>query len=996
MPRKKPYFSIIMPVYNVETYLDAAIKSILGQTFRNFELILVDDGSTDSSGRIAAGYRDRDRRIVLVRQPNAGLSAARNIGLAHARGTYVYCIDSDDMLERTALKTIYELLSENNHPEVLAFSASPFLDQGGEVENSEVILQNYRDTYERNYLIDGLYSGIELYREMATRHNFVPNAYLFVIKLVFLKTINLKFVDGIIFEDEVFSRHLFTSADKIFFTNKKLYRRRIRSGSIMQSQVSRQKVLSLAVLAEEIHALYRKRNIPELKDDALRFFNDAVRFQREHFPADPEIAGRLVASSLFLPNLQKITPTGQDFEMHVPLPEASRYADGTYQPLTARIISSYILDDSLFFDLGAGYGYFSLIAASRAQAKKVVAVEPGLFAFEILSGNAGLNAFKNLAIYSLSFSEDEEGNAVEFLRPFDDGVSNLFFKINADGREAAVLQGLKSWIEHANPRVRLVIEYAPQKMEKTGFAPQELLKMLFAFGFDVFVIDEATQVVCKIEAGRPVGAAESAPGPRKNADIRLLCLPKNSPSSVLFFSHSSSLAGSEKSLQALISGFPKAGIITTVVLPADGPFKQLLEKNGAMTVVSKYGWWSDREQVEPEESRARLARDFRHVQEELAPLIVRVNPDIIVTNTSVIPWGGACAFLTNKPHVWYVRELGLPEYGINYFYPHDKIAEYIKEGSNLIVTNSLFTRNSFFGESTRLRTEVVSPAVEMEEATDSESYFHQADGLKLACVGEIVPGKGQSDAIHALRELISAGKNVEIVLAGSLDAEYYKLLLDLVQEFSLAPFVHFVGFVKSPFSLYRQADAVVICSRNEAFGRVTLEAMQLGKPIIAAGSGGTLDLIEDEVNGLLYPPGNTAQLADRIKRLMDEPETRNRLGAKAAETARQKFTREASLTDFVRVLRSVSGEPNRSARTFSYWVRELENIVWQTRLAEKEAQKDAQLAQKDAQLAEIHSSRGWRLVLWLRKVRLLIAPLNSRRARAGQTALSILKRIMRK
>lgn len=983
---KLPFFSIIMPVYNVESYLDAAIKSILGQKFRDFELILVDDGSTDSSGRIATGYRDTDRRVVLVRQPNAGLSAARNKGLDLARGSYVYFIDSDDMLEKTALKTIYELLSENKHPEVLAFSAFPFLDQGGKVENSEVILQNYRDTYERNYLIDGLYSGTELYREMAKRHNFVPNTVLFFIKSSFLKMINLKFVEGMIFEDEVFSRHLFTSAGNVFFTNKKLYQRRIRSGSIMQSQVTRQKVLSLAVLAEEIHALYRKKNVPELQDDALRFFNDAIRFQREHFPADLEIARQLTTSSLFLPNLQMVTPAGQDFELRVPSPEAPRYTEGTCQPLTARVISNFILDDSLFFDLGAGYGYFSLIAVSRAKAKKVVAVEPDLFAFEILSGNAGLNAFQNLVMHNQPLPEGGKQDIVEFLRSLDDGVSNLFFKVNANGREMAVLQGLKSWIEHAGPRVRLMLEYASQKMEKAGFATQELLKMLFAFGFDVFVVDEATQVICKVEA-------ESAPGTGGTAGIHLLCLPKSSPSSVMFFSHSSSLAGSERSLQTLISDFPKAGIITTVVLPADGPFRQNLEEIGAMTVVSKFGWWSDREQVEPEESQARLARDFRHVQEELDSLIVLINPDIIVTNTSVIPWGGVCAFLTNKPHVWYVRELGLPEYGINYFYPRDKIAEYIKGGSNLIVTNSLFTRNYFFGESARLRTEIVSPTVEMDEATDSEGYFHQADSFKLACVGEIVPGKGQTDAIHALRGLVSAGKNVEIVLAGGIDTEYYKILLDLTQEFSLAPFVHFVGFVKSPFSLYKQADAVVICSRNEAFGRVTLEAMQLGKPIIAAGSGGTLDLIEDEVNGLLYPPGNTAELADRIKRLMDEPETRKHLGAKAAETARQKFTREASLSGFVRALRSVSGEPNQSSRTFSYWVRELENIVWQTRLLEKEAQKDAQLAQKDAQLAEIHSSRGWRLVLWLRRMRLSLAPPNSRRARAGEAAFSILKKM---
>ena len=132
---KNPFFSIIMPVYNVEKYLDEAISSVLNQTLRDFQLILVNDGSTDSSNLIAEKYQEMDSRIVLISQTNSGLSAARNKGLEYANGTYVYFIDSDDILDKTTLQYVYKLISGNAYPEVVAFNAKPFLDE--DHKNSE-------------------------------------------------------------------------------------------------------------------------------------------------------------------------------------------------------------------------------------------------------------------------------------------------------------------------------------------------------------------------------------------------------------------------------------------------------------------------------------------------------------------------------------------------------------------------------------------------------------------------------------------------------------------------------------------------------------------------------------------------------------------------------------------------------------------------------------------------------------------------------------------
>lgn len=101
--------SVIVPVYNVEKYLERCIDSLLAQTHKNLEIILVDDGSTDKSGKICDSYREQDRRVVVIHKVNGGLSSARNVGLDSSRGEYIGFIDSDDWID----ERMYEVLLRN-------------------------------------------------------------------------------------------------------------------------------------------------------------------------------------------------------------------------------------------------------------------------------------------------------------------------------------------------------------------------------------------------------------------------------------------------------------------------------------------------------------------------------------------------------------------------------------------------------------------------------------------------------------------------------------------------------------------------------------------------------------------------------------------------------------------------------------------------------------------------------------------------------------------
>lgn len=115
------FFSVIVPVYRVEKYLPDAIESVLNQTFSDFELILVDDGSPDRCPVICDRYKEKDDRIKVIHKPNGGLASARRAGIKEAQGDYIFNLDSDDLIENDTLECAYKIINDTNC-DIVSFS----------------------------------------------------------------------------------------------------------------------------------------------------------------------------------------------------------------------------------------------------------------------------------------------------------------------------------------------------------------------------------------------------------------------------------------------------------------------------------------------------------------------------------------------------------------------------------------------------------------------------------------------------------------------------------------------------------------------------------------------------------------------------------------------------------------------------------------------------------------------------------------------------------
>jgi len=217
--------SVIVPVYNTETYLSVCIESLLQQTPFCLEIILINDGSTDRSGTIADKYARQDNRIKVIHQKNSGLSAARNAGLELAQGEYIVFVDSDDWVKENSICKLYHE-AVNYHADVTMGNLMYFI-------RDEIIDNPYKPVPKE--ILNIALSGKDFFIRLVKARAYPPMAVNYVYRRMFLEKIHARFEEGIMHEDELWSPIVLCQAQKIIAVDIEFYYYRQREGSIMQS-----------------------------------------------------------------------------------------------------------------------------------------------------------------------------------------------------------------------------------------------------------------------------------------------------------------------------------------------------------------------------------------------------------------------------------------------------------------------------------------------------------------------------------------------------------------------------------------------------------------------------------------------------------------------------------------------------------------------------------------------------------------------------------------
>lgn len=352
-----------------------------------------------------------------------------------------------------------------------------------------------------------------------------------------------------------------------------------------------------------------------------------------------------------------------------------------------------------------------------------------------------------------------------------------------------------------------------------------------------------------------------------------------------------------------VAGLVEKGSEVETVVPAEGELSEHLRKLGVAVHVVPLTWWVAYAQWSRFDYQLRrLARNL-YSGPQLYRLLRKAKPDLVVSNTLTIPAGAFAARQARIPHVWYVHEFGREGHGFHFDLGEARTFSLMNKLSAKIMTNSRAVAESLMAHIPSEKLRVVYQAVEVPPQPPTPDT--NGEVLRLIYVGRLATGKRQEDAIRALASLVIKGLRLHLTLVGPDVLNYGRMLQNLVRELQVSPHVDFVGPTNDPFAYMTAADVAVICSEGEAFGRVTIEAMKLGKPVIGANSGGTAELISSGETGLIFAVGDSEDLARKIEILYHDSKLRNEIGAKAQAWATGNFSREKYAADLLEVFREV-------------------------------------------------------------------------------------------
>lgn len=250
-----PLISVIVPVYKVEKYIHKCVDSILSQTFTDFELFLVDDGSPDNCGIICDEYAEKDNRIIVIHKENGGLSDARNVAIDKANGDYLTFIDSDDYVSDNHLETLYNALIETNS-DISMGNITSFSDE------------NYNDDFYNPTVELRVLNGQDVFSTI-----YRPNAQAKLYKNYLFE--DIRYPVGRLYEDTFIWHDILAKTNCIALTGKNTYYYLVRNDSIMHQEYKLQFTDIIDAIELRVKKL-EETGLQKLADDNREFIYSRV------------------------------------------------------------------------------------------------------------------------------------------------------------------------------------------------------------------------------------------------------------------------------------------------------------------------------------------------------------------------------------------------------------------------------------------------------------------------------------------------------------------------------------------------------------------------------------------------------------------------------------------------------------------------------------------------------------------------------------------------
>ena len=292
-----------------------------------------------------------------------------------------------------------------------------------------------------------------------------------------------------------------------------------------------------------------------------------------------------------------------------------------------------------------------------------------------------------------------------------------------------------------------------------------------------------------------------------------------------------------------------------------------------------------------------------------AAVIRATRPNVVVTNTATIPTPALASALLRKPHIWLLHEFVT----LDHHYPYllgERVSQHlIGRLSVAVIANSSAVRQHFVPGVPLSKSRVIYPGI---SACAPENRIAPGE-LRVLLLGNQTATKGTELAVRAVARLASEAPALRVALrlVGPIEPDYRRAMTKLCEELAVSDAVTMFEFTADPSSHFEWSNVVLMCSENEAFGRVTAEALKCGRPVVGARSGGTPEIVTDGVDGLLFEPGDICDLASCLSELGSDQDLLATLSLEARIRSSARFLMEDEVEQFSQLLASVASKDIR-------------------------------------------------------------------------------------
>ncbi len=364
------------------------------------------------------------------------------------------------------------------------------------------------------------------------------------------------------------------------------------------------------------------------------------------------------------------------------------------------------------------------------------------------------------------------------------------------------------------------------------------------------------------------------------------------------------MLGANRSLLSLIIGLKAKGVSVMTWCPKEGPFAQALRDNDIPMQVQPYQNWADTFLFPGYWLLPYRYLKNKAIFSQLSKEAKAFQPDLIHTNSSVLPMGAYLAEELGVPHIWHIRELVHLHYNMRFFPGISHFYKWLGKAATAIVISEAVRKeiignrdipNQLIFNGVLSRQQLDQPAPPPRPAKETFTFL---------LIGMLHPKKNQMMALKAFQQLSKAFPEARLLIVGSGRKRYEQQLRAYTKQQGLETKVEFAGYLPNPKESFERSDVVLMCSENEAMGRVTVEAMAYRKPVIGLVSGATPELIDHGVDGFLFKNG-AQDLAEQMRHFLVHKDATKTMGAKGYEKAINRFTIDSYVENMYNVFKAI-------------------------------------------------------------------------------------------